>query len=136
MLKHIFIICMLVLLMVFPSIPLAGEADVLQVIMSENMDGNFYLDVTVKHDDTGGEHFANWWRVTTEDGTELGRRVLGHPHFDQPFTRELDDLKVPEGVTVVIVEAHDNVHEYGGKTVRVDMTKERGEGYRVLKRKK
>ena len=136
MLKRILILCA-VLLLGMSSSALAGEADVLNVIMSENMDGTFDLDVTVKHADTGWDHFANWWRVKTEDGKEFGRRVLAHPHVnEQPFTRELYDLKVPEGVSVVIVEAHDMVHEYGGKTVRVDMTQERGEGYRFLKRKK
>lgn len=135
MIKRIFILSVILLLGLSASV-FAGEADVINVVMSESMDGTFYLDVTVKHADTGWDHFANWWRVTTEDGKELGRRVLAHPHVgEQPFTRELYDLKVPEGISIVIVEAHDMIHEYGGKTVRVDMTKERGEGFRVIKRK-
>ncbi len=126
-----------ILLAGLSTFALAGEADVINVVMSQSMDGTFYLDVTVRHDDTGWDHFANWWRVMTEDGKELGRRVLAHPHVgEQPFTRELYDLRVPEGVSVVIVEAHDKVHEYGGNTVCVDMTRERGEGFRVIKRKK
>ncbi len=136
MINKILILCT-VLLLGLSSFAFSGEADVINVVMSESMDGTFNLDVTVKHADTGWEHYANWWRVTTVDGKELGRRVLAHPHVnEQPFTRELYDLKVPEGVSVVIVEAHDKVHEYGGKTVRVDMTKEQGEGYRVIMRKK
>ncbi len=136
MIKRILIVCT-VLLLGLSSIAFAGEADVVNVVMSEGMDGTFNLDVTVKHADTGWDHYANWWRVTTEDGKELGRRVLAHPHVgEQPFTRELYDLKVPKGVSVVIVEAHDKIHEYGGSTVRVDMARERGEGYRVIMRKK
>ncbi len=137
MTKRIIVACMLVLLMGLSSFAFAGGADVLQVIMSEGMDGTFNLDVTVKHADTGWDHYANWWRVKTEDGKELGRRVLAHPHVgEQPFTRGLYDLKVPEGLSVVIVEAHDMIHEYGGRTVRVDMAQERGEGFRVIMRKK
>ena len=136
MLKRILIV-FVVFLLGLPSFAFAGEADVLQVIMSEGMDGTFNLDVTVRHADSGWDHYANWWQVVTEDGKELGRRVLVHPHVgEQPFTRELYDLKVPKGVSVVIVEAHDMIHEYGGKVVRVDMTREQGEGFRVIMRKK
>ena len=57
-------------------------------------------------------------------------------HTDkQPFTRELDGLVIPHGVKVIIVEAHDMVHEYGGKVVRVDITKTKGENYRIRKLK-
>ncbi len=137
MIKSILVVCMSIALLGSAAFALAGEADVLNVVMSESMDGSFNLHVTVKHADTGWDHYANWWRVTTEDGKELGRRVLAHPHVgEQPFTRGLSGLKVPEGVIVVIVEAHDKVHEYGGKTVRVDTAKDRGEGFRVILQKK
>ena len=131
--KRILIICT-VLLLGLSSFAFAGEADVEFVSMDQKKDGSYYLNVTVRHADTGWKHYANWWRIITEDGKELGRRVLYHPHVDeQPFTRELDGLVIPDGVKIIIVEAHDMVHEYGGKVVRVDITKAKGEGYSIKK---
>ncbi len=72
--------------------------------------------VALRHADTGWNHYANHWRILSPDGVELGRRVLLHPHVDeQPFTRSLSGVVIPEDVSAVIVEAHDSVHEYGGK---------------------
>ncbi len=135
--ERIIVVCVLVLLIGISSFAFAGEADVEFVSLDLKPDGSYYLSVTVRHSDTGWKHYANWWRVTTEDGKELGRRVLYHPHVDeQPFTRELDGLIIPDGpdgVKVIIVEAHDMVHEYGGKVVRMDITKAKGEGYSIKK---
>lgn len=46
--------------------------------------------VTLRHPDTGWEHYADGWDVETADGTRIGMRVLFHPHVnEQPFTRSL-----------------------------------------------
>lgn len=88
--------------------------------------------VTVKHDDTGWDHYADWWRITTEEGEEIARRVLRHPHIDeQPFTRSLYGVSIPEGVGIIMIEAHDKVHGYGGRTVVVDLAKEKGPDYEI-----
>ena len=98
----------------------AGEADVVEVEVKRIDADTYSFDVTVRHADEGWEHFANKWEVTVPDGTVLGTRVLAHPHVDeQPFTRSLSGVKIPEGLSEVIVRAHDLVHEYGGKTVTV-----------------
>lgn len=63
------------------------------------------LHVTVKHADTGWDHYANVWRVFGPDGALLAERVLLHPHeTEQPFTRSTS-LVVPEGVGQVSVVA-------------------------------
>ena len=47
-------------------------------------------------------------------------RVLLHPHdHEQPFTRSLPRVAVPEGLRRVAVRAHDSVHEYGGAVMTV-----------------
>jgi hypothetical protein len=62
----------------------------------------------------------------------LAERVLNHPHVEeQPFTRLLQGVVLPPGVREVIVEAHCKVDGYGGPTIRVDLTRERGPGYTV-----
>lgn len=129
--KSVLLLLMLILCSV-AALAYAGEADVLYVYIDEDA-GYYDISVTVKHADTGFEHYANWWRVRTEDGRELAKRELGHPHVDeQPFERALiDAVKLPSEVKIIIVEAHDLLHGYGGKTVRIDLSKPRGEGYEI-----
>jgi hypothetical protein len=94
--------------------------------------GVWDFHVTVRHDDTGWDHYADWWRITTTDGKEIAKRELQHPHVDeQPFTRSLEGVRIPDEVTTVVIEAHDKVHGYGGRKVTVDLTKEEGPGFTV-----
>ena len=98
----------------------AGEADVIEVEVRRIGGDTYKFDVTVRHADEGWEHFANKWEVTAPDGTVIGTRVLAHPHVEeQPFTRSLSGVKIPENLVEVTVRAHDLVHGFGGKTVEV-----------------
>jgi hypothetical protein len=100
----------------------AGEADVVGVKVTKEGAGSYRFDVTVRHDDKGWEHYADAFEVLSADGKVLGKRVLLHPHDDeQPFTRELTGVTVPQGVTEVRVRAHDKVHGYGGKEMTVEL---------------
>jgi hypothetical protein len=111
----------LVGLLVGAALPaIAGEADVIEVEMTRAADGSYRFDVTVAHADTGWDHYADAWDVLAPDGTVLGTRTLLHPHVDeQPFTRSLTGIQVPDDVTEVTVRAHDSVDHYGGKEVTV-----------------
>jgi hypothetical protein len=96
----------------------AGEADVVSVEVMTSKDGTQRFEVTVRHADEGWEHFANRWEVLAPDGKVLATRVLYHPHVDeQPFTRGLGGVKLPEGVGEITIRAHDSVHGYGGREV-------------------
>lgn len=76
--------------------------------------GGWRFDVTLSHEDTGWDHYADGWGVYTEDGSELGYRVLHHPHVEeQPFTRSLGHVVVPGGVDAVVIVPRDNVHGLG-----------------------
>ena len=98
---------------------LAGEADVVKATASF-AGGSWRFDVTVRHADSGWDHYADAWRVVGPDGTVYATRTLYHPHVDeQPFTRSLTGVQIPAGVTSVIVESHDIVHGWGGKSARV-----------------
>lgn len=69
------------------------------------------VSVTIRHGDTGWDHYADGWSVQSADGTELGYRELLHPHVtEQPFTRSLSGVAVPDGVTTLYIRAHDSVH--------------------------
>lgn len=99
----------------------AGQADVLNVAVVQQGD-SFRFDVTVTHQDTGWDHYADAWEVVGPDGKVLGVRTLFHPHVDeQPFTRSLTGVKIPAGVDRVTVRAHDKVHGWGGAEVTVDV---------------
>jgi hypothetical protein len=101
----------------------AGEADVVAAQATRSGAGVYRFAVTVRHADTGWEHYAEKWDIVAPDGTVLATRTLLHPHEDeQPFTRSLDGVAIPDTVDHVVVRAHDKVDGYGGAEVRVDMT--------------
>ena len=101
---------------------LAGEADVIKVKAQENTKGLWRFSVTVRHDDTGWEHYANNWEVLSPDGEVIATRVLAHPHIhEQPFTRNLSGIKIPDDLTSVLVRARDSVHGYGGVMISLDL---------------
>ena len=100
----------------------AGQADVLQVEIRPAAAGSFDIDVTVRHADTGWDHYANRWEVIGPDGRILAARVLYHPHVnEQPFTRGLSVVKIPGEFTWVRVRAHDLVHGFGGREVTLSV---------------
>ncbi len=101
---------------------LAGEADVVGAEARRAADGTWNISATLRHADTGWEHYADAWEVLAPDGTLLGTRALLHPHVDeQPFMRGLSGIRIPEGMTSVIIRARDKVHEYGGRTFTLDL---------------
>ena len=90
------------------------------------------VNVTLKHGDTGWDHFADRWRVVDDEGNVLGDRVLFHPHIEeQPFTRGLGNAQIPEGTTTVRIEAHDKVHGWTPNRLKVDLSKATGGRVRV-----
>lgn len=100
----------------------AGEADVLDVAVSRDEAGAYRFEVTVRHDDAGWEHFANRWEIVAPDGEVLATRALRHPHdTEQPFTRSLSGVMLPDDIDHVVVRAHDSRHQLGGQEVRVDL---------------
>ncbi|MBX2830461.1 MAG: hypothetical protein KTR23_04665 [Rhodospirillales bacterium] len=102
----------------------AGEADVVAASATKSSDGTFRFAVSVKHDDTGWDHYANAWDVVGPDGTVLGVRELLHPHVnEQPFTRGLSGVRIPDNVHSVTIRARDSVHDYGGAEVMLELPK-------------
>ena len=84
--------------------------------------GTWSFDVTLRHPDTGWDHYADAWEVLAPDGTSLGVRELAHPHVDeQPFTRSLSGVVVPDGVDHVTIRARCLVDGWDDATLRVDL---------------
>lgn len=98
------------------------EANVVAV-ECESVDGGVRFDVSLNHDDSGEEGYANWWQVERLDGTQLGRRELLHAHTDQPFTRS-ETIEIPDDVSCVVVRGHDQTHGYGGVAMLISLDSE------------
>lgn len=100
----------------------AGEADVLDVSIKQSGKNIYSFSVTVRHADEGWDHYADKWDVVAPDGKVLGTRVLHHPHVgEQPFTRSLSGVNIPDTIDTVTIRAHDSVHLYGGETKMVKL---------------
>jgi len=114
----------LLISLVSASLAWAGEADVVAAKVRRVSDGSYNFDVTVKSNDRGWDYFADAFEVLTLDGKVLGTRVLLHPHeTEQPFTRDLYGVKIPQGVERVVVRARHKPKGYDGKTLTVDLPK-------------
>ena len=113
------------------AVALANEVEVVSTEFSRQGD-SWHVSTTLRHADSGWEHYADQWRVVDERGTVLGQRILYHPHEDeQPFTRSQSGIRIPADTRIVFVEAHDKVHGWSGQRVRVDLTQKSGDRFSV-----
>ncbi len=111
-----------VILSAFLAAPAFADPPVIEDVSASRNGDTWRFDVTIRHPDTGWDDYADGWRVLDMEGTELGMRVLHHPHVDeQPFTRSLSGVAIPEGVTQVQIQARDNVGGWGEATTVIDL---------------
>lgn len=86
--------------------------------------GTFSFDVTLSSPYDSPERYADAWRIVGPDGEQYGERILTHDHAaEQPFTRSLSDVTIPDGVDVVTVEGRDQRNGYGGATITVELVR-------------
>jgi len=97
---------------------LASEADVVNAEVIRGDDGSFTFNVTVQHADEGWNHYADHWLILDKDEQVIAARKLMHPHVnEQPFTRSLSYIQIPDEVTEVTIRAHCSVDNYSGKNM-------------------
>jgi len=114
--KHI------VLILALCGTSVLADAPVIEKVTASANGTNWRFDVTLSHGDTGWDDYADGWRILDMDGNELGTRVLAHPHVnEQPFTRSLSGVSIPEGTTQVQVEARDLVDGWSGTPITFDL---------------
>lgn len=112
---------LITILLSYSSTAVAGQARVIDVSVTNN-NGSFRFDVTLEHADSGWDHYADGWEVVSPAGDVLGKRVLAHPHVnEQPFTRSLSGVQIPQDVNKVSIRAHDSVHGYNKEMFEVDL---------------
>ncbi len=110
------------LLLLLASPAWAGEADVIAVAIDRHPGTEDMFDVraTILSNDQGPDYYADAFEVLAPDGRVLGRRELTYQReIEQPFTRALENLKVPLGIDSVTVRAHHQPRGYDGQTVTV-----------------
>lgn len=101
---------------------LAGKADVVDATIGPAGDGTWRVAATVRHADEGWDHYADQWQVIGPEGAVPGTRELHHPHEnEQPFTRSLSGVRIPDHVKRVEIRARDSVHGHGGETIVLDV---------------
>lgn len=116
MIKHTLSFLMLI------GTPVFADPAIVQHVTVSKTGGGYTFAVTIRHTDTGWDDYVDAWRIKDETGAVLGERILAHPHVnEQPFTRSLSGVKIPQGITSVRIEARDTVNGWasGEKTVKL-----------------
>ncbi len=112
-------------LFVFAASPLHAAPPEIVSVVADKVGMGWRISVTLRHGDTGWDHYADGWRVEDADGTILDTRELLHPHEqEQPFTRSLSSVMVPDGVRALFIRAHCSVDGWSGQTYRIEMSPE------------
>ena len=100
----------------------ANEVKVVDVKIHQQNDKTWTFAVTLKHDDKGWDHYANEWQVIGKDNKIFATRTLYHPHVnEQPFTRNLSGVKIPDNIKTVRVIAKDTVHGLSHNAAEVNL---------------
>lgn len=110
----------LILALLMAPLPVLADApEITQVrVVKEGMGWRFY--VTIAHADKGWDHYADAWEVLDAEGNVLGTRELAHPHVsEQPFTRSLGHVMLPDGTREVFVRARCSMGKVTKNPVRV-----------------
>lgn len=100
----------------------ANEVEIVDAKAHQFKDKSWRIAVTLKHEDTGWDHYANEWQVLAPDNKILATRTLYHPHVnEQPFTRNISGVKIPEDITTVRIIARDTVHDLSEMALELDL---------------
>ncbi|MDH5179123.1 MAG: hypothetical protein OEZ39_03260 [Gammaproteobacteria bacterium] len=130
--KNILILALFSL--IFLSLPVRADQVKIVNVELEKSINTWTAHVTLKHGDTGWNHYADGWRVVDSKGKVLGNRTLYHPHVnEQPFTRSLSGIAIPAETRIVFIEAHDKVHGWNKDRVKINLNRSSGERYTIKK---
>lgn len=100
-----------------------NHPDVVAVQVRASGPDRFDFDVTVSSPYDTPQRYADGFRATSLDGRSVyGERKLWHDHAgEQPFSRDLYGVSIPPGVRQVRVQARDQRHGYGGRSMEVTL---------------
>ena len=102
--------------------PAFADEPVVSAVKTERSSMGWRISVTLTHPDSGWDHYADGWEVLDRTGKRLGYRELMHPHVDeQPFTRALFNVMVPDGERVIFVRSRCSKEGWSDKMVKVQI---------------
>jgi hypothetical protein len=97
--------------------------DVIDVVIIPTAD-SYTFNVTLSSPYDSASRYADAFRIMSPEGEVYGVRELLHDHaYEQPFTRALRQIYIPENVTEVIVQGRDQQYGWGGKTQTLTLPK-------------
>jgi len=116
----LFSIFAVVLMLVHPA--LAEKSRVVNAVISKGSAGTFRVDATIRHPDTGWDHYANNFQILDGAGNVLATRILVHPHVnEQPFTRSQGGIVIPANIKQVFVRSNCSVDGDGVELFKLDV---------------
>ncbi|WP_371038271.1 MULTISPECIES: hypothetical protein [unclassified Rhodosalinus] len=120
--RHVFLIAATAALAATAA---AADPAVIEGARAEPDGAGWRISVTLRHGDTGWDDYADAWRVLGPSGEVLATRELLHPHVtEQPFTRSLAGITLPEGMTELRIEASTSVTGWGGELYLLELPTE------------
>jgi hypothetical protein len=85
-----------------------------------NLGWTFNATVSSPYD--SADRYADAWRIVGPDGTVYGTRELAHDHSsEQPFTRTIQAIEIPDDVQVITIEGRDQDNGWGGGTFELTL---------------
>lgn len=97
-------------LMSLLTVPALADPPKVENVKVSKRGMGFTFDVTISHRDTGWANYADAWRIVDLKGNQLGLRNLAHPHeHEQPFTRSLSNVMIPDGIDVIGIQTRDTI---------------------------
>lgn len=104
------------------AVPALGSPSDVINAKAEKSGETWTVSATIRHADTGWDHYADRFVIVAPDGTVLAIRTLAHPHVnEQPFTRSVSGVTIPDDVDYVSVRADDNTDDTSGEAFRIDL---------------
>jgi hypothetical protein len=96
--------------------------DVVDAKVTPRGGNRFDFDVTVSSPYDTPKRYADAFRVIGPQGKVYGERKLLHDHAgEQPFTRDLYGVEIPDSVRTVTIEARDQMYGYGGRKLDIEL---------------
>ena len=112
------------LLTLLLSQPVLADTPKIVGATAEKSGMGWRISVTVSHPDEGWDHYVDGWEVLDMAGNRLGYRELGHPHVrEQPFTRSLSSVMIPDGTHKVRIRAHCSQDGWTEDTFKLKLNK-------------
>jgi hypothetical protein len=92
----------------------------------------YWYEITFEHDDTGWDHYVDYWTVVDDRNRPIQKIWTGRPTpGGWPFKHTTRSLVVPTGVNTLVFKAHCKIHGMGTQWVTVDLTKKSGGGFEI-----